>query len=112
MEKLQTLSIAQNKKNTILNQLQELTTTELMGAMYPNLKTLASICPTMPVTTASVKRSFSHMKNIKSRLRNRLSEFSLSHLMRISSESPEQLSDNELEQMIDVWNRKHRRISV
>ncbi len=88
MEKLQTLSIAQNKKNTILNQLQELTTTELMGAMY------------------------SHMKNIKSRLRNRLSEFSLSHLMRISSESPEQLSDNELEQMIDVWNRKHRRISV
>ncbi len=52
------------------------------------------------------------MKNIKSRLQNRLSEFNLSHLMRISSESPEQLSDNELEQMIDVWNRKHRRISV
>ncbi len=35
---------------------------ELMGAMYPNLKTLASICLTMPVTTASVERSFSHMK--------------------------------------------------
>ncbi len=42
MEILQTLSIAQNKKNTIPNQLQELTTTELMGAMKDTCKYLSN----------------------------------------------------------------------
>ena len=37
----------------------------IMGAMYPNLKSLATVCLTMPVTTASVERSFSEMKLIK-----------------------------------------------
>ena len=60
--------VAQQPKESIGEQLQELVTNNMMGAMYPNLKLLATVCLTMPVTTASVERSFSKMKLIKSRL--------------------------------------------
>ena len=43
---------------------------------------------------------------IKSRLRNRLSDISLSHLMKVAIESAEHLSDSDLEQIVNVWNRK------
>ena len=79
--------VAQQPKESIGEQFQELVTNDMMGAMYRNLKLLATVCLTMPVTTASVERSFSKMKLIKSRLQNRLSEISL-------------------------WNRKCRKISV
>ena len=52
---------------------------------------------TIPVATASVERSFSQMKMIKTRLRNLMGEKSLSHLMKISIQSPERLSDSDLE---------------
>ena len=39
-------------------------------------------------------------------------EKSLSHLMKISIESPEKLSDSDLETIVDVWNRKNGRIVV
>ena len=51
------LFLAQHPKETISTQLQELATNDMMGAIYPNLKALATICLTMPVTTASVERS-------------------------------------------------------
>ena len=44
--------------------------------------------------------------------RNRLSEISLSHLMKVALEAPEQLSDNDLEQIVNIWNRKCKKISV
>ena len=104
--------VAQQPKESIGEQLQELVTNDMMGAMYHNLKLLATVCLTMPVTTASVERSLSKMKLIKSHLRNRLSERSLSHLMKVALEAPEQLSDNDLEQIVNIWNRKCRKISV
>ena len=33
---------------------------------------------------------------------------SLSHLMKILIELPEKLSDSDLENIVDVWNRKNR----
>ena len=81
-------------------------------AMFPNLSTLSTVCLFIPVTTASVEQSFSQMKMIKTRLRNRIGETSLSHLMTIAIESPEKLTDNDLENIIDIWNRKPRRIIV
>ena len=39
---------------------------------------------------------------IKTRLRNRLGEKSLSHLMKIAIESPEKLSDSDLENIVDT----------
>ena len=52
------------------------------------------------------------MKLIKTRLGSCLSDTSLSHLMKIAIESPDTLSDIELEEIVDVWNRKGRRIAV
>jgi len=52
------------------------------------------------------------MKIIKTRLRSRQGEANLYHLMKIAIESSETLSNEELEQMVDVWNRKPRRIAV
>ena len=79
--------------------------------MFPNLSILANVCLTIPVGTASVERSFSHMKMV-SRLRNRLGEANLSYLMKIALESPMALSDEELEQIVTVWTRKPSRIAV
>ena len=94
----------------MVSQLHELVTNETLISMFPNLNTLASICLTIPIGTASVERSFSQMKMIKTRLTSRLGEKSLPHLMKI--ESPEKLSDSDLENIVDIWYRKSRRIIV
>ena len=79
----------------------------MLETVCPSLSTLAKACLTIPVGTASVELSFSQMKIIKTRLRNRLGDtIDLSHLMKIVIESPQSLSDEELEQVIDIWNRK------
>ena len=52
------------------------------------------------------------MKIIKTRLHNRISEISLSHLMKIAIESLEKLSNSDLEKIMDVGNRKSRRVAV
>ena len=52
------------------------------------------------------------MMLIKTRLRSSLNDKSLSHLMKIAIESPAELTDSHLEEVVDVWNRKNRRIAV
>ena len=59
-------------------------------------------CLTLPVSTASVERSFSQMKLIKTRLRNTLSEGRLNQLMRIAMEYPDQLTEGEIEVILDL----------
>ena len=93
-------------------QLKELSTNSMMQTMLPNFSIPANVCLTIPVGTVSVERSFSHMKMVKSRLRNRLGEANLSYLMKIVLESPEALADEELEQIVTVWTRKPGRIAV
>ena len=80
--------------------------------LFPNLSTLGNICLSIPVSTASVERSFSQMKLLKTRLRNSLSDSSLLHLMKIAIESPDKLSDSDTEEIVNVWNRKSRRVLV
>ena len=99
-------------KDDMLLQLKELASNEMLENMFPNLNKLAKFSISIPVTTASVERSFSQMKMIKTRLRNRLSDSSLSLLMKIAIESPITMSDSILEEMVDIWNRKGRKISV
>ena len=70
------------------------------------------VCSTIQAGTASVERSFSQIKMIKTRLRNSLGDTNLSHLMKIVIEPPQSLSDEELQQIVDIWNRNSRRISV
>ena len=87
-------------------QLQELASNDMMKTLFPNLSKLASISLSIPVTNAPVERNFSQMKLIKTRLRSSLSEKNLSNLMKIAIESPAQLIDNQLEEIVDIWNRK------
>ena len=54
----------------------------------------------------------SQMKMIKSKLRGRLGEANLSHLRKITIESPETSSSEELDQIVDVWIRKPRIIAI
>ena len=78
----------------------------MLETMFPDLSRLSKICLSIPVGTALVERSFSQMKMIKTRLRNRIGESSLSSLTRIAIESPEKLSDNDLENIVDIWNQE------
>ena len=87
--------ITNQPREDIKEQLKELSTNSMMQTMFPNLSILANVCLTIPVGTASVECSFFDMKMVKSHLRNRLGE---SYLMKIALESPEALSDEELEQ--------------
>ncbi len=58
-------------------------------SFFPEVYNLAKILLALPVGTATVERSFSHMKMIKTRLRNRLSDENLTHLKRIAIECPD-----------------------
>ena len=78
--------------HTTASQLKELVSSDMLKAMFPNLHKMASIGLTIPVSTASVERSFLQMKLIKTRLHNVITDFSLSHLMKIAIEAPEVLS--------------------
>ena len=99
--------LAKKTQEDLASQLHELVTNKTLISMFPNLNTLASICLTIPI-----ERSLSQMKMIKTRLRSRLGEKSLSHLMKIAIESPEKLSESDLENIVDIWYRKSRRIIV
>ena len=93
-------------------QLKELASNDMIKTLFSNLSKIGAVCLSIPVTTASVERSFSQMKLIKTRLRNSLNDKSLSNLMKIALESPDELTDSHLEEVVNVWNRKSRRIVV
>ena len=75
-----------------------------------NDKSLSNLMKIALESPASVERNFSQMKLIKSCLRSSLNDKSLSNLMKIALESPVELTDSHLEEIVDVWNRKSRRI--
>ena len=63
----------------------------------------------LPIGTASVKRSFSHLKMIKTRLRSRLSDCSVAQLMRISIEGPK-IDAMKCEDILDIFKEHNHRI--
>ena len=93
-------------------QLKELASNDTFKTLFPNLNKIGAICLLIPVTTASVERSFSQMKLIKTRLRSSLNDKCLSNLMKIALESRVELTDSHLKEIVDVWNRKSRRLTV
>ena len=99
-------------ENNMKLHLEELVCNDIIRKLFPNLCKIATISFSIPVSTASVKRSFFQMKLIKTRLRSSLNDKSLSHQMKI--ESPAELTDSHLEEVVDVYvsNRKNIRIAV
>ena len=85
---------------------------------------MATICLSIPISTASAGLSYSDMKLIKNHLCNCL-ELSWSNLMMgglshfppkfehiFVIEFADKLTDSNLEEIVDVWNRNGRQISV
>ena len=70
--------------------------------------TLAQILIALPVGTATVQRSFSQMKQIKTRFSNRLLDQNLKYLMKIAIEGPELKDVNFLIDMFKATNRRIR----
>ena len=101
--------LATSRRDDMTSQLKELVINDTIRAFCPNLSKLGEIYLTLPVSTASVERSFSQMKLIKTRLRSQLSVDSLSDLMKIAIESPNELTETDLENIVDIWNSKPRR---
>ena len=65
------------REATVSSLLTSFLQNDTLKAGFPNLEHLASIALVLPITTATVERSFSYMKLIKTRFRNRLGEDSL-----------------------------------
>ena len=102
-----------HKKSSLQQVLSALLTNTSLASTFPNLAKLAAILIVLPVTTATVERTFSSMKLIKTRLRNRMGESTLEHTMRICIEGPDRLSNETLEEVIDHYKHsKQRRIML
>ena len=70
-----------------------------------------NILLSLPIGTASVERSFSQMKMIKTRLRNRLTDVTLAQLMRTAIEGSDRTSVN-FEEILEVFKQNNRRIQL
>ena len=93
--------------------LQEMKTEMEHSGSYSDIFTetfkLLNILLALPVGTATVERSFSQMKLVKTRLRNRISDDNLSRLLRIAIEGPE-LSSVDFNKILEVYKEQNRRI--
>ena len=69
---------------------------------FPNIKILLTIAMVLPVSTATVERSFSDMKQIKDRLGNRLLPASMFKLMIIVIKGPP-LQEVDFDAVLALW---------
>ena len=83
--------------------IEEVLESPVYKQIFPSIIKLMSILLCLPVSTASVEQSFSAMKTIKTRLRNRLTDSSLGNLLKIAIEGPEKISDLDLDNIIDSY---------
>ncbi len=79
--------------------------------IFPEVFKLINILLTLPVGTATVKRSFSQLKLVKTRLRSQISDSNLTKLMRIAIEGLD-LARVDFNEIVDVFKEKNHRISL
>lgn len=92
--------------------IQDLCTNQTVAAIFPNMSALAKICRVVPVHTADVERTFSQLKLIKIRIRNRMQEKTLDSLLRIAIEGPS-VEQFPLKEAVTLWaKKKKRRLTV
>ena len=99
------------KSTTFQQVFQGIQKAEAYGGIFPEMFKLINITLTLPVGTATVERSFSQMKMIKTRLHNRLNDTNLKRLMRIAIEGPE-MKLVDFDEVLDVFRENNRRISL
>ena len=75
------------------------------------MSTLAKICRVVPIHTADVETTFSQLKLIKTRIRNRMNEKTLDLLLRIAIEGPG-ITEFPLTETVKLWaTKKNQRLS-
>ena len=79
------------------------------ACIFPETFKMMNIFLALPIGTASVERSLSHLKMIKTRLRSRLSDCSVAQLMRKSIEGPE-IDAVEFEEILETFKEHNHRI--
>ena len=72
----------------------------------PNIKTLLLFANLSSVGNAVVERLFSLMKLTKTGLRNRIGDQNIDMLLRLNKEAPEKWSEDQKEDLVDLWIRK------
>ena len=73
---------------------------------------LANIALAIPLSTAWPERGFSTMARVKSKTRNRLLDITLSALLNISLNGPQELSSEAAGAIADKWLCKKKRRTV
>ena len=107
----QFLNDPSNKRKSHEAVIDELCTNPTSSRVFPTMSAMASICRVVPVHTSDVERTFSQLKLVKTRIRNRMKEKTLNSLLRIILEGPD-LKDFPFEEAIELWaKKKKRRIS-
>ena len=108
-------SIMEHRKELVSPSIQdilaEMETSHTYEGIFSETWKLLNIMLALPVSTASVERSFRQMKLIKTRLRSRLSDMNLEHLMKIAIEGPP-LTDVDFSEILDIFKQKNRHISL
>ncbi len=100
--------VASPSMQDILGEMEKSHTYE---GFFPEIWKIMNIMMALPIGTASVERSFSQMKLIKTRLRSKLSDLNLEHLMKIAIEGPN-LSDVNFMEILHIFKEKNRHISL
>ena len=72
---------------------------------FPNILVLLEIAILCPVGNATVERLFSFLKIVKTRMRSSLGDHVLDSLLRIKMKSKEELSDEDLEELVDMFKQ-------
>ena len=70
--------------------------------LFPNMAHLARICRVIPIHTADVEWTFSQLKLVKTRRRNRMNERTLDSLLRITIEGPH-LDKFPVSDTVELW---------
>ena len=104
-------SLMERKNSPILSPtmqdiLEEMMKSKTYEGVFPETWKLLNIMMALPVSTATVERTFSQMKLIKTRLRNRLSDSNLEHLMKIAIEGAS-ISNVDFNEILDIFKQKN-----
>ena len=79
--------------------------------LYPQYMYLLELSIMFPLSVSCVERLFSRMKLVKTRLRNQFTQVSLESILRISTESPSNISD-EVYKFFDELKRLNPKLKI
>ena len=88
--------------------LLSLSSDETRSQIFPCMSELAKICRVIPVHTSTVERTFSQLKLIKTRIRNRMKNKTLDALLRIATERSN-VEKFPFEKAVNLWGKKKKR---